>query len=182
MKCHNWNHVAWECVAPEDICGTCGGNDHWTKDCTNREKRHCVSCNSDDHASWSRTCPTFLRKCDELDRRTPENNLPFYPASEPWTWSPTAPTLNPYAQGHASPPIQLRGRNQQERIQNNRDAAPNGRPYERASWNRTDPGQTDKPCSTLPPPSIPSLHEPPEQSRTNSEPQIASSLLDDIYE
>ena len=38
IKCHDWNHVAWECVAPEDICGTCGGKDHWTKDCTNKER------------------------------------------------------------------------------------------------------------------------------------------------
>ena len=28
MKCHNWNHVAWECTAQNDTCGTCGGNDH----------------------------------------------------------------------------------------------------------------------------------------------------------
>ena len=97
MKCHNWNHVAWECIAPTDTCSTCGGNNHWTKDCNNKEKRHCVSCNTNDHASWSRTCPTFLKKCDELDRRMPENNLPFYPASEPWTWTPTTTSLNPNA-------------------------------------------------------------------------------------
>ena len=111
MKCHNWNHVAWECIAPTDTCGTCGGNDHWMKDCNNKEKRHCISCNTDDHASWSRTCPTFLKKCNELDRCMPENNLPFYPASEPWTWTPTTSSLNPiaytqaYAQASAPPPI-----------------------------------------------------------------------------
>ena len=53
MKCHNWNHVAWECIAQGDTCGMCGENDHWTKDCTNKEKKHCVSCETDDHASWS---------------------------------------------------------------------------------------------------------------------------------
>lgn len=187
MKCHNWNHVAWECIAPTDICGTCGGNDHWTKDCNNKEKRHCVSCNTDDHASWSRTCPTFLKKCDELDRRTPENNLPFYPASEPWTWTPTTTSLNPnaytqaYAQVNAPPPILPRGRNQQERIQNSKDAAPNGRPYERLTWNRTSPGQTNDPSSSssLPPPAPRSFFDIPEPS-TNPNPQTATPL-DDIY-
>ena len=65
MKCHNWNHIAWECTAQHD---TCGGNDHWTKDCINQEKKYCVSCRVDDHASWSRSCPVFLKKCKEMDK------------------------------------------------------------------------------------------------------------------
>jgi len=193
MKCHQWNHVAWECIAPVDICGTCRGNDHWTKDCTNREMRHCVSCNTDDHVSWSRSCPTFLKKCDEMDRRTPENSLPFYLASDPWTWSPMAPTQNPYArtQGYSQeypqgntlpPPILPRGRNQQERIQNSRDAAPNGRPYERLSWNRASSGQTDKPPSPPPPPPpVPAPNLTPSdtpEKATNTEPQTSSSSSD----
>ncbi|KAF8952063.1 hypothetical protein BDZ97DRAFT_1587493, partial [Flammula alnicola] len=90
MKCHGWNHVTWECVANTDTCGTCAGKGHWTKDCPdkkNKNKWRCVSCNTGGHASWSRECPVFLWKCKELDKRTPENHLPFFPATEPWTWS-----------------------------------------------------------------------------------------------
>ncbi|KAF8964627.1 hypothetical protein BDZ97DRAFT_1626166, partial [Flammula alnicola] len=90
MKCHGWNHVAWECVAQTDTCGTCAGKEHWMKDCPdkkNKNKWRCVSCNTGGHASWSRECPVFKQKCEELDKRTPENHLPFFPAAEPWTWS-----------------------------------------------------------------------------------------------
>ena len=48
----------------------CRGNDHWTKDCTNREMRHCVSCNTNDHVSWSRSCPIFLMKWTDVPQRT----------------------------------------------------------------------------------------------------------------
>ena len=170
MKCHNWNHVAWECIAKGDTCRTCGETDHWTKDCTNKEKKYCVSCESDDHASWSRTCPIFLRKCEELDKRTPENNLPFFPASEPWTWSSTPPPAG-HPRTEPPPPVHPRGRNQRDRIQLNKDTAPNGCPYERSSRNR--PGTTDKPPSPPRPPSqipppLPSFFDMPEQSNTNA--------------
>ena len=192
MKCHQWNHVAWECITPVDICGTCRGNDHWTKGCTNREMRHCVSCNTDDHVSWSRSYPIFLKKCDEMDRHTPENNLPFYLASDPWTWSPMAPMQNPYAhtqgypQGYPQgntllPPILPHRCNQQERIWNSRDTTPNRRPYERLSWNHASSRQTDKPPSPPPPPPVPAPNltpsDTPEQA-TNTEPQTSSSSSD----
>jgi hypothetical protein len=185
MKCHNWNHVAWECIAKGDICGTCGDTDHWTKDCTNKEKKYCVSCESVDHASWSWTCPVFLRKCEELDKRTPENNLPFFPASEPWTWSSTPPLASHPHRAEPPPPIHPRGRNQRDRIQLNKDIAPNGRPYERSSWNR--PGITDKPSSPPHPPSpipppLPSFFDVPEQidMNANTEQQVPSSQ-DSMY-
>jgi hypothetical protein len=173
MKCHNWNHVAWECTAQNDTCGTCGGNDHWTKDCTNQEKKHCVSCKTDDHASWSRMCPVFLKKCEDMDRRTPENNLPFFPATEAWTWSPTPPPTGYHSRVDLPPPILTRGRNQQERIQASKDMAPNGRPYERKSWNRPQPAQPDR-QTPIPPlqPSDEAAPPPstlPEQTRTDDD-------------
>jgi hypothetical protein len=186
MKCQNWNHVAWECTEQTDTCGTCGENDHWTKNCTNKEKKHCVSCKTDEHASWSRTCPIFLKKCDELDKRTPENNLPFFPASEPWTWSSTTqPVSHPL---HTEPPpIHTRGRNQHDRIQMQKDTAPNGRPYERRSWNRPEPpriNNSNSPTRPLPTRStpLPSFFELPDQTNANEaiEPQVTNTQ-DDIY-
>ena len=38
----------------------------------------------DDHTSWSRDCPTFVRKCREFDKKHPENDLPYYPSTELW--------------------------------------------------------------------------------------------------
>lgn len=67
-------------------CGNCAEN-HNTADCHQPKKMRCVSCNTEDHASWSRTCPTFLRKIEDYNRRNPENMLPYYPTSDPWTWS-----------------------------------------------------------------------------------------------
>lgn len=180
MKCHNWNHVAGECIAKEDTCGTCGEKGHWTKDCTNKEKKRCVSCAADDHASWSRLCPTFLRKCEELDKRTPENNLPFFPSLEAWTWAATLPTSPQYATYAGPPPILPRGRNQQERTQLNKEAAPGGRPYERRSWNRPSSNNqtthTDKPPFTP----LPSFLQIPEETSTNTNSQPANSQ-DSMY-
>jgi len=137
MKCHRWNHIARECIAKEDTCGTCGENSHWMKDCTNKANKRCISCNTEDHASWSRMCPTFLKKCNELDKRTPENSLPFFPSTEAWTWASTPPPVQPTFPPAVPPPILTRGRNQQERTQQQKETAPSGRPYERQSWNRS---------------------------------------------
>ena len=60
LKCQGWNHFAKECVAEEDKCGNCAKN-HRTNDCQTPLEKSCVSCKTNDHASWSRECPTFLR-------------------------------------------------------------------------------------------------------------------------
>ena len=62
MKCRNWGHFAGECLASADTCGTCRGK-HCTNACQNRDKCWCVTCESDDHASWDRNCPEFSRRC-----------------------------------------------------------------------------------------------------------------------
>jgi hypothetical protein len=64
MKCCKWGHYVAECRAEKDACGTCGGQ-HKTNECKSENKRYCVSCRSDTHASWDRNCPEFLRKCIE---------------------------------------------------------------------------------------------------------------------
>lgn len=71
MKCQGWNHMAKECIQKVDKCSNCAG-DHKSDECRSRSTR-CVSCRTDDHSSWSRECPVFLRKSEELSERHPEN-------------------------------------------------------------------------------------------------------------
>ena len=93
LKCQGWNHFAKECTATQDKCGNCAEN-HRTSDC-HSATRSCVSCGSDDHASWNRACPTFLKKMDEFNIRNPDNSLQFFPTADSWTWTPTIKTYTP---------------------------------------------------------------------------------------
>ena len=85
LKCQGWNHYAKECTAEKDTCGNCAGP-HRTSNCLVTDKK-CVSCKSDDHASWSRSCPAFLRKLDEFNIRNPDNSLQYFPTDDSWTWT-----------------------------------------------------------------------------------------------
>ena len=86
LKCRGWNHIVAECILNVDRCGTCGTRGHHMSACTNTNTIHCRSCGTDDHTSWDRECPTFIRKCQEFDIKHPENDLPYYPSTEQWTW------------------------------------------------------------------------------------------------
>ena len=46
---------------------------------------HCVSCKTHTHASWDRTCPLFMCRCEEMDGWLPESLMPYFPTAEPWT-------------------------------------------------------------------------------------------------
>jgi hypothetical protein len=100
LKCQGWNHFAKECIEEDDKCGNCTQN-HRTEDCPNPQDTKCVSCKVDDHASWSRDCPTFTRKLSEFNERNPENALQYIPTADPWTW--TATSSSKTAQ-HSQPP------------------------------------------------------------------------------
>ena len=84
LKCQGWSHMSYACPQTYDTCGTCS-NRHRTSACVNPNKLHFVSCNTNTHASWDRSCPSFLHRCDEMDDRLPENLMPYYPTAEPWT-------------------------------------------------------------------------------------------------
>ncbi|KAF8262949.1 hypothetical protein EI94DRAFT_1599952 [Lactarius quietus] len=84
MKCRKWGHYASDCQATVNTCSTCGG-DHMTKDCTEPNKRFCVACHSEEHASWDRSCPEFQRKSTHFDELHPENALKYFPTDEDWT-------------------------------------------------------------------------------------------------
>jgi len=59
-----------------------------TNGCAKKNKKWCVSCNSNNHSSWDRDCLTLARKIEEFDQRNLENSLAFFPIAEPWTWAP----------------------------------------------------------------------------------------------
>ncbi|KAF8260940.1 hypothetical protein EI94DRAFT_1517802, partial [Lactarius quietus] len=87
MKCRHWGHFVHSCMASVDTCGTCG-REHRTKNCTCRDKLHCVLCNTNTHASWDRECPEFLRRCAQSNENYPENYLPYFPTGEDWMLMP----------------------------------------------------------------------------------------------
>ena len=81
MKCQGWNHMAKQCEYTIDKCSSCG-KDHKSEKCSHTRSKWCVSCKSNDHASWSRECLVFLRKMDELNTRHLENLMPFFPTDD----------------------------------------------------------------------------------------------------
>jgi hypothetical protein len=120
LKCQGWNHFAKECIEEHDKCGNCTKN-HRTNDCPNPLTRACVSCKTDDHASWSRDCPTFVKKLNDFNDRNPENALQYIPTAEPWTWTASAPSAQPQPQPPLSKPSMNREKSQPpKKTQNSR--------------------------------------------------------------
>jgi hypothetical protein len=112
LKCQGWNHYAKDCIEKEDSCGNCAKK-HRTSQCPNPAERRCVSCKMEGHASWSRECPTFVKKSNEFNERNPENTLQYIPTSDPWTWTakekqvkatPPPQTRPPYLREQSQPP------------------------------------------------------------------------------
>ncbi|KAG2746339.1 hypothetical protein P692DRAFT_201688899, partial [Suillus brevipes Sb2] len=83
-KCQNYGHIARNCSAPADICGTCAGQ-HPTSQCNAYRTTRCANCRIDNHTSWSRKCPEFIRRCDLLNDKFPENRMPYFPTEAAWT-------------------------------------------------------------------------------------------------
>ena len=84
LKCHGWGHLARDCSAAFDTCGTCA-QCHRTDTCKNTARPHCVSCGTVGHASCARACLVFQRKCNKMNDRLEDNNMPYFPTAEPWT-------------------------------------------------------------------------------------------------
>ena len=99
-------HLARDCDWDIDICGTCG-QDHATRDC-DTGKFHCINCNSDKHASWSRTCPAFIEATHKIQNADRLERYRFYPLlDDPTAWDHMdAPNLDlpPAATRPPSPP------------------------------------------------------------------------------
>ena len=93
MKCRKWGHFAADCLEEKDACGNCG-EDHHTKECPDKERRYCVSCKNNSHASWDRSCPEFLRRVEKMDENHPENALMYFPTDEDWSTQVCPPKLD----------------------------------------------------------------------------------------
>jgi hypothetical protein len=111
LKCQGWNHMARDCDELTSKCSNCAER-HRTSECRHPHSKRCVSCKSSDHASWSRECPTFLRKVDEYNERNPENLLPFFPTTDPWTWSTGNTNQSP---PQRRPPVKRQGSSEPSR-------------------------------------------------------------------
>ncbi|THU89608.1 hypothetical protein K435DRAFT_594329, partial [Dendrothele bispora CBS 962.96] len=87
FHCQELHHTTHSCtkINESPICGNCGG-EHRTKGCPTPEKKHCIRCNSDIHASRDRECPKFKQAWDSMNKRSPTNTLPFFPTEKDWTW------------------------------------------------------------------------------------------------
>src|ERR1700678_721794 len=102
-------YIAAECAQSYNRCGSCGEKGHRTSACTS-SSTFCANCETDNHTSWSRECPTFVRKYQEFDAKHPENNLPYYSSTEPWTWAaaPQRQEVEQFARPAPPPPITTR--------------------------------------------------------------------------
>jgi hypothetical protein len=114
LKCQGWNHFAKDCLEENDKCGNCTEN-HRTNECPSPETRRCVSCKTEDHASWSRECPTFAKKLSEFNERNPENALQYIPTADPWTWTASVKTANQSQPPQASGPSNGKERQPQDK-------------------------------------------------------------------
>ena len=84
LKCQRWGHFASSCTQTVDTCGSCA-RQHRDRDCNSFDTHYCVNCETRSHRSRDRNCPDFQRRCAELDDRSPENAMPYFPTDEPWT-------------------------------------------------------------------------------------------------
>jgi hypothetical protein len=102
-KCQHFGHIAKECIAHNDTCANCGNN-HQTTDCTTKDKQYCTACETTDHSSRDRDCPTFIKRCKSLDKRYPDNQLPYFPMNDEWTQATAPPKPPPYQKLPPPPP------------------------------------------------------------------------------
>lgn len=117
LKCQGWNHFAKECQEVNSRCGNCSKG-HRTSECPTPEERCCVSCVEEGHASWSRECPTFVKKLNDLNDRTPENALQYIPTADPWTWTASVKPAHP-SQDRPQPPRPAATREQSQQPRRN---------------------------------------------------------------
>lgn len=103
LKCQGWNHMARDCKERDDTCSSCA-KIHRTTACLHPHTRWCISCKTDEHASWSRDCPIFVKKTAEFNKMNPENQLPFFPTTDHWMWTTGTTANNDNTIRNNSPP------------------------------------------------------------------------------
>ncbi|KAI0731271.1 hypothetical protein C8Q76DRAFT_766637 [Earliella scabrosa] len=96
-------HLAWECAADHNTCGTCAGW-HLTSQCTvtDPSSYRCVNCNVSRHTAWDRNCPIYRVQVQALSARRADADFRFFVTNNPETWiseeevlvqAPPPPTL-----------------------------------------------------------------------------------------
>jgi hypothetical protein len=106
VKCQEYGHIQDACIGVEK-CANCASENHSSTECSNSWTPNCVSCGvGSTHPSTSPKCPTFIKKCEALDERFPENAMPYFPTKEAWTWA--ASPVNPPRPSSPSPPLPMR--------------------------------------------------------------------------
>ncbi|KAG1807483.1 uncharacterized protein BJ212DRAFT_1281884, partial [Suillus subaureus] len=80
LKCHaiRGNHMAADCPQELDMCRTCRVN--------NPELFFCINCQTNNHAAWSRDCPTFIRKWEVNQGQQEDAHYIYFPTNNPLTW------------------------------------------------------------------------------------------------
>ena len=85
-KCQSLGHRADKC-SKDYACGTCGEK-HNTKECQNRQKPYCVTCQSAGHPAWSKGCPNFLTGTKRGEDHLEDRFYTYYITNNEWTWEP----------------------------------------------------------------------------------------------
>ena len=74
VKCQEYGHMQDLCIGVAK-CANCTSESHSTDKCDRSPS--CMSCGlSSQHPSSSPSCPSFIKKCEALDNRFPENTMP----------------------------------------------------------------------------------------------------------
>jgi hypothetical protein len=96
-NCQAYGHIRANCKS-EEICAHCCSTEHKTANCPPNQTPHCRACGpKSTHPSYSRKCPDFANRCASLDEKYPENNMPYFPTGEDWTWTMSPPKLSSVA-------------------------------------------------------------------------------------
>ncbi|KAI0745587.1 hypothetical protein C8Q76DRAFT_605714 [Earliella scabrosa] len=104
LKCQALDgHLARECAADHDTCGTCAGC-HPTSQCTVTDTGsfRCVNCNLSGHTAWDCDCPVFRAQVCALSSRRADAGFRFFVTNNPETWISEEEVL-----AHAPPPPTL---------------------------------------------------------------------------
>ena len=149
VKCQNYRHIQDACMGIVK-CSNCSSISHSSIGCSNAPK--CVSCgDGSSHPSSSSSCPTFIRKCEALAERYPENSMPYFPTNENWTWA-ASPTNSPPSISSPFPPPQkanprhrhaprpIRQNQCRNPINNNTTSPPSSQPHSNPQLRQFDYG------------------------------------------
>ena len=116
FKCQELNpgHLAAECKAKHNTCGTCGAKTHRTQECkvTDTAQFYCTNCKRSGHGTWGRACPAMLKTRARMIERQPEYRYVLYPImNDASTWEQIHEPDTYFQHNDTHPMYGQRGRN-----------------------------------------------------------------------